>query len=248
VGFGLPALLGLTGPQILLAVGVVLVGACLQGALGFGLGLVSAPVLVMLNPDLVPGALLAMGVPLAFSMAWRERADLDLKSVRWAIAGRVPGTIVGSLSVALLSRQALSIGFGVVILGAVAVSLIGLAVVPTRTNLFIAGVASGITGTATSVGGPPIALVYQQMTGPQVRAALSAYMVAGSIGSLLALAAVGELEVSDLVIALSLSPVVMAGFGLSRRAISVVDRGFTRPAVLGFAALSGCSIIIRTLV
>lgn len=245
MGFDIPQFLGITGLELLIAVAAVLVGSCLQGALGFGLGLVSAPVLVILNADLVPAALLAIGLPLAASVVWRERADLDLRMIRWAILGRIPGTIIGSLSVALLSRQVLSVGFGVVILAAVAVSTFGLAITPTRRNLFVAGVLSGVSGTATSVGGPPVALVYQQMPGAQVRAALSFYMVVGAVGSLVALGLVGEVEPNDLLVAAILSPVVMVGFVVSRRVVHIVDQGLVRPAVLVFASLSAVSIVVR---
>jgi hypothetical protein len=44
--------------QLVFAWAVVAVGAALQGAVGFGLGVIGAPLLVLIAPGLVPGPLL----------------------------------------------------------------------------------------------------------------------------------------------------------------------------------------------
>ena len=103
----------LSAAELLLATLAVLVGACIQGSLGFGLGLVAAPVLVMLDTSLVPSVVLGIGVPLTYLVAWRERRSLDLRRVSWAMAGRVPGTAIGSVAVLALSERWLAGMFAV---------------------------------------------------------------------------------------------------------------------------------------
>lgn len=235
----------LSATEIALATTAVLVGACLQGSLGFGLGLVAAPVLVMLDTSLVPSVVLGIGVPLTYLVAWRERRSLDLRRVWWAIAGRVPGTVVGSVAVVLLSERWLAGMFAVALLLAVAASVAGFGVEPTRPALFSAGVGSGFMGTATSVGGPPMALLLQREAGPELRASLAAFMAFGATISLAALVVVGEFDRHALEVTAALAPAVLLGFAVSRWTNPILDRGYTRPAVLTFAALSAVSILIR---
>lgn len=239
------SILGLSLLEIVIALSAVIAGACLQGSLGFGLGLVAGPVLVLLEPGLVPGPLLCMSVPLALLVAWRERKSLDFGSVRWAVVGRIPGTLLGSMAVLLLSQRGIAGLFAFAVLSAVAVSLLGLSVEPTRRNLLSAGVASGAMGTATSVGGPPIALVYQRSSGPELRASMAAFMIFGASFSLVVLVALGEFDLTDLKLSALLVPGVVVGFVLSRWTNSFLDNGYTRPAVLTFAVISAVSIVIR---
>jgi uncharacterized membrane protein YfcA len=232
-----------SGGDIALATAAVAVGACVQGVVGFGLGLIAAPLLALLDPDLVPGPLLFVGVPLTVLVALRERAALDFHGIRWAIAGRVPGTIAGSVAVALLPDGPLVVLLGFVVLLAVVLSVGGWSVRPTTGTLVSAGLASGFMGTATSIGGPPMAMVYQRVTGPQLRATLAAYFVFGASFSLLTLAVAGEFGAHELELGLTLLPGVLAGFALSWLAAHVLDRGYTRVAVLGCSAASALVLI-----
>jgi uncharacterized membrane protein YfcA len=231
--------------QLGIALLAVVAGATLQGSLGFGLGLVAAPVLVLLDTRLVPGPILCMGVPLTLLVAWREREALDFDGIRWAIVGRVPGAVIGAFAVVLLAERWLAALFAIAILSAVGLSALGLTVAPTRRNLFAAGVTSGLMGTATSVGGPPVAMVYQRNSGPELRASLAAFMVFGAGISQTLLTAVGEFDLTDLGLAALFVPAVLTGFVLSRWSNQYLDRGYTRPAVLVFAAASAISILIR---
>ncbi|HET7655019.1 MAG TPA: TSUP family transporter [Acidimicrobiales bacterium] len=233
----------MSGGDIALATAAVAVGACVQGVVGFGLGLIAAPLLALLDPDLVPGPLLFVGVPLTVLVALRERAALDFHGIRWAIAGRVPGTIAGSVAVALLPDGPLVVLLGFVVLLAVVLSVGGWSVRPTTGTLVSAGLASGFMGTATSIGGPPMAMVYQRVTGPQLRATLAAYFVFGASFSLLTLAVAGEFGAHELELGLTLLPGVLAGFALSWLAARVLDRGYTRVAVLGCSAASALVLI-----
>lgn len=226
----------------------VLVGACLQGSVGFGFGLVAAPVLALVDPTLVPTVIIAMSVPLTCLVAWRERDALDLRRVGWAVLGRTLGTVAGLVAVLYLSERWLAAVFAFALLFAVAISAVGRTVAPTKPALFIAGGASGAMGTATSVGGPPMALLLQHETGPQLRASLSAFMAFGVTLSLVALAAVGEFDRHKVQVALGLAPLVVVGFVLSKWTTRIADRGYTRPLVLTFAAVSAISILIREVI
>lgn len=228
-----------------IAMTAVLVGACLQGSLGFGLGLVAAPVLALIDPTLVPSVILGMGVPLTYLVAWRERQALDLGRIGWAMFGRVLGTVAGSIIVVYLSQRWLAGAFAFALVVAVVISVIGLSVAPTKPALFIAGSVSGAMGTATSVGGPPMALLLQHENGPQLRAALASFMAFGASLSLVALAVVGEFDRHKVGVVFALAPFVVVGFVASRWTNRVLDRGYTRALVLVFAGVSAISILFR---
>ena len=223
----------------------VLVGACLQGALGIGFGLVSAPVLALVDIRFVPAPIIGASVILSVLMAYRERAALDLPSVSWAIAGRVVGAAMGSVAVALIADRWLAILLSVSLLGVVAVSIGGWSIRPTPRSLFGAGTASGFSGTTTSIGGPPMALVYQHQSGQEMRSALATFQLFGGVISLVALAVAGEYAATELALTGALILAVVLGFVTSRWAIPYLDRGRIRPAVLSFAVIAALVILAR---
>ena len=240
-------LLGLDPTAWAIALLAVLLGSLLQGSLGFGLGLVAAPIVVLIDATLLPVTLIGLSIPLALLIAWRERAALDLGTIRWAIAARFPGAVVGALAVASLGTRSLAIAFALAILVAVGVSLRGPAVRQTPRNLVIAGFVSGVTGTATSIGGPPMAIVLQHRSGPELRAAMSTFNAVGTVASLAMLLAVGELDRRELGVIAVLVPAAIGGFLISAHTNRVLDRGYTRTAVLSLAAVSAVGILIRAL-
>jgi hypothetical protein len=118
---------------------------------------------------------------------------------------------------------------------------------PGPRTLFGAGVLSGFMGTASSIGGPPMALVYQHGPGDRLRATLGMYFVAGGVMSLSALAVVGRFGPIEAWLGAALVPGIALGFTVSSRLKGLVDRGYTRPAVLTVAVAMGLSVIIRQL-
>ena len=84
----------------------VFVGAIAQGAIGFGMGLVAAPVITMLNPSVMPGAIQVVNFTLPlFTLAveWRR---VDWRGLGFAVLGRIPGSFLGGLVVVYVSTRA----------------------------------------------------------------------------------------------------------------------------------------------
>lgn len=232
---------------LIIAGGAVLVGSAVQGSIGLGLGLIAAPVVSLLDPALIPGTVLittALLPALTLTAEWRH---VDLRGVSWALAGRFVGTIGGVWVVAVLTPQALGGLVGLIVLVAVALTVSTVRVRPTRVTLSVAGLISGVAGTATSIGGPPVALVYQHDPGPRVRSTLSAYFVVGVFVSLGALAIGGQLEQRDVVTGLTLLPFVVVGFLLARPLRRAVDGHRLRAALLIVVTVSSVVLIIQSL-
>jgi uncharacterized membrane protein YfcA len=237
----------LSAAEIVVAVAATLVGATVQGSIGFGMNLVTVPVLAIVEPATLPATPVLLGVPISLVMVRHEWHAVDRASIGWILAGRIPGTIVGTIIVVLVATSTLSVLVGVVVLASVAMSAVGRTIAVNPRTCTIAGVESGVMGTAAGIGGPPLALLYQHHEGPVMRSTLAASFFFGTILSLTALGVAGEVLLAHVGLAALLTPAVYLGARLSRALARVLDRGWLRPAVLGFAALSALVAIVNGL-
>ncbi len=226
----------------------VVIGATVQGTVGLGLGLVAAPVTSLIAPSLVPGVLLWLAAAYPVLTLMREWRDVDWPGLAWALPARMVGTGGGVYVVAVASPQALGTGISLMVLLGVALTVRAVRVPVTPGSLIGAGLISGVSGTATSIGGPPFALLYQRRAGAQVRSTMAAYFLVGALLSLAGLALAGEADGEDAVVALVLLPCLVAGFAISGPLRRHVDAGRTRNAVLFVCAASAIALLVRSLV
>ena len=182
--------------QLLIAGAAVLVGALVQGLIGFGIGPVAAPVLVLIDSSLVPAALLLVTVPHPLMSVAREVDFVDWRGLGWILLGRIPGTAVGAYSVTVLSARLLGVLVASAVLIAVVASVVRWRPRMTREALVVGGLISGAFGTSTAIGGPPIAILYQGSTGPRLRATLAGVSFFGVLISIGALGLAGEIWLS----------------------------------------------------
>jgi uncharacterized membrane protein YfcA len=222
-------------------------GAAVQGAVGFGMALIAAPLLVLIRPELVPGPLLINGLALTLLVARRERDSIDLFGVKWALVGRIPGVALGALALASAPAEEMSLLVGLAVLAGVALGFARVDLSPSPRVLLGAGLFSGLFGTIASIGGPPLALVYQHAPGPQLRGTLAGYFIVGSLMTLAALIPIGRYGASELTWTLLLLPGTLLGFAGSNRLTGWVDAGRTRRAVLAITTAAGAAAVLRSL-
>lgn len=221
----------------------VALGALVQGSVGFGIALVSAPLLAIIDPRLVPVPMLLLATAHATLTLRREYRDTDWAGVGWALLGRLPGVAIGVLAVAVLPPRWFGLAVAVIVLTCVALSLVRWRPRPTAPALVLAGVVSGAAGTASAIGGPPVALLYQHAHGARLRATMAAYFVIGSLLSLTGLLVGGQFSTDALQAAALMVPFLIAGFALSGPARRHVDHGWTRPAVLAMAGAGALALL-----
>ncbi|UED85736.1 sulfite exporter TauE/SafE family protein [Streptomyces profundus] len=232
---------------LLLVGGAVFLGSALQSGIGLGLGLLGAPTLALVEPSLLPGGLLITSLVLPVLTIAGERRHIDWRGLAWALPARVPGSLLGVWLVARLAPDALAGAVGVMVLLAVAASLWRVRV-PIRPDTLIGvGVISGVAGTATSIGGPPMALLYQYEPPARVRATLAAYFVLGGAMSLAALLAGGQLTGRQVGYGLAATPLVIAGYFLGRLLRDRFDAAALRAVLLAAVAAAGTSLVVRAL-
>ncbi|MGY0216127.1 sulfite exporter TauE/SafE family protein [Endozoicomonadaceae bacterium StTr2] len=233
--------------QLATALGAVFMGALLQGMIGFGLAIVSAPILYVVAPSLVPGSLIMVGLMIALLTLRKYWGSLQLAEMKYAIAGRIPGSLVGAYLLAAASHNQMSLLMGGTLLMAVAVSLCPVNIQATRSSLLAAGVVSGITGTTSSIGGPPIALVMQNETGDRMRAGMSVYFVCSNIISLAFLAAADMFGWAHIKQALLMIPAILLGSWLASKLAVYVSHQVVRLTVLAACSLAGFTAIAGAL-
>lgn len=231
----------------LLCVAIAFVGAAVQGSIGLGFGLLATPILAMIDTEFVPGAVLVAILPLTISLSIRNYADVDRRGAGLALAGRVPGAILGAVVVAAVSGRAIAIALALSVLLAVALS-VRLPHVPQTAALTVgAGVVSGFMGTATGVGGPPLALLWQRTAAHVVRATLSVYFAVGTVFSILTLTVAGTYSGRQWRLGLLLIPGVVVGLVASRWVREHLNGPRSRPFLLGICAASALALLAEQL-
>lgn len=228
--------------------GTVVLASALQASIGFGIGLLAAPIVALVDPRLVPGTLIMVATVLTLIVVIREREDIDLRGTGWALVGRVPGTIAGALLLAMLPHRALAILLAAVVLSGVVVTSFGWIPAPRRRNVVLAGAASGVLGTATAIGGPPMALVWQRNTGARLRGTMSGFFLVGSMMSIAALTATGAIDGRTMGGFAVLIPAAIAGYLLSRPMNKFLDPKRLRWLAIGVSSVGATVLIGRELV
>jgi uncharacterized protein len=239
--------LPVTPVEFAIALALATIGSTVQGVVGLGLAVVSAPILLLINPVFVPGPLLLAAMMLTILIAYKERDSVAYNEVAIGALGRVFGMVPAALAMNSLDQQSYSLLFAVLILLGVILSISGWHLRPTPKALLAASTLSGFTGTISSVGGPPLALVYQNELGPHIRGTMSSIFTVGTIISLTGLWWAGKFGLTEFLVGLSLAPAVLVGFVASRYATGYIDGKLTRPAILLVSALSAAVIIAKVL-
>lgn len=232
----------------LMAAVFIVFGAIGQSTIGIGFGMFAAPFLAFIEPRLVPGTVLMMGMTVSSMIVVREFRHIDREGLTWALVGRALGAVGAGMTIALIPAKLFGVLFALLILLAVVLSLLGWRLLPTRNNLITAGVLSGYMGTITSVGAPPVALVYQHRAAEVIRPTMATFLFIGAGMSIVTLALAGRFGATEFVLGVLMLPPLLLGFYLSRFILPLVDRGFVRPLILGITGLAAVALLIRSLV
>ncbi|MGE8516332.1 MAG: sulfite exporter TauE/SafE family protein [Alcaligenes nematophilus] len=229
---------------LLIAFAAVLAGAFIQGASGMGFALIVVPVLALVHPEAIPGALLFLMLPLNAYVAWRERGAIDRSGAGWITVGRFAGTFAGLGILLVLSTYWLNQFVGISTLLAVLASVLAPSFTPGKKAFIATGLVTGITETATGIGGPPLALVYQHAPVATLRSTVALCFLVGEVISLAVLGISGALQCSHLSYAVLCLPALLLGMGLSSLVHHKLDQRRLRIGVLVFATVSGLAVML----
>lgn len=234
-------------PEFVVAAAAVLLGAIVQGSVGVGLNIVAAPFVALVVPTALPPTLVLLAIPVSTWTFVREHHAVDRLALPWMLAGALPGTLLGLLILEVTDTTALTVIVACTVLTGVAISLVAPPVPTNRGTALAAGVTSNVFGTATGVGGPPTALLFQHRPGPTTRSTLGAFSLASTTLSVVGYVVTATITGDQLVFALALAPFMAAGLWTSRHFHVHVDGGWLRPAVLTLSAIAGIAALVRAL-
>lgn len=228
--------------ELLVAMCIEATGALLQGTFGFGINLVSAPLLVLVSSQFVPGPIVIASLVSSGLVALREKGNVDRTVVSWALVGRVPGTVLGALVLVFMASARLGPVVGSCVLFAVVVTMIKDRMPRYRSLLVGVGVVSGIMNMVAGLGGTPFALICSDMSSDIARPTISAYVVIGGTLSALVLVVIGRIGMLSLELSMWLLPGVFGGVGLSKLVIGRMDR--TSNARYGVLAIATAGAVV----
>jgi uncharacterized protein len=232
----------------LVAVGLCMAaGSAVQASCGLGLALVAMPGLIFLEPRMLPGPMLSSSLLLSCFVLRREWGSPDRRGLGWAMFGRVLGTVA---TVLLLPRD-VSGGLGpilgvMLLIGVVLSAQTRLALKPTPGTLSLAGMISGLMGTASAVGGPAMGLVYRGEEMARLRSTLAAFFIFGATLSLLALGLTGHYGRHELFLSVVAIPGVLLGQWLGGPVFREVSQKNLRRGVLLLATAGGLLALVKS--
>jgi uncharacterized protein len=212
-------------------------GAFVQSATGMGFALVLSPALfAVMDPEEAVTAVLLLGAVLCALVLFESRR-VGTHGLGRLLVPAVPGLVVGLAVLALLSKEALQIGVGVVVVAA-ALWQLRHGAAALRLNAVVAGFLGGAFTTSISVNGPPLALWLESERAPPAvfRTTLAAAFLILDVAGI---ALIVSREGTDVVDPARLGPLlacVLVGYGLGAA-------GFRRLDAERFSAIVSILII-----
>ena len=234
--------------QLFFIASLIFIGSSVQGVLGFGFAVIASPIVVQVEPLLVPQLLSLLGLPLAIRIFIREKSKVDFVSVKPLIWGRLLGGPLGLYLLFLLSEKYLSISVGGIVFFAGIASYFGWTVNKTSINSLIAGTLSGVFGMIAAIGGPPVALLYRNSEPEEFRPSLNSVFTIGIVITLTLLAFTGRIYLDHIYMFLINIPFVFLGIRLSSVLFSKISQKAIATSVTYFSIASGLYVILRNLI
>ncbi|TYK64350.1 sulfite exporter TauE/SafE family protein [Colwellia echini] len=224
---------------------IVLIGSLLQGLIGYGVGMFCAPLLFLISPNLVPAPLILISTIITLYMMVRDRGHLQFEQVSWAMSGGFLGVLLAGLILKFTSKEQFELVFALLILFAVFISLLGFNPKVNKVTNAIAGFTSGLMGTITAVGGPPMALLYQNGDIKNIKANLTAFFLFLNIIALITLALVEQISVNTFITVGLTLPGIAAGLYISSKAHHIMKAHLIRRWILALSAITAIIAIVR---
>lgn len=233
--------------SLLLGMLIIMSATVVQYGVGVGFGLLAGPLLALLNIEFVPVPVLILTFITSVSAALAEWRLVKVDQLKSCVGGRILGSILAAMLLGFMpDEKSFMLMFGVVVGIMVLVSVGGLKIPFNLVTIGLAGFVSGVTATITSVGGPPMAAVYQNQKPKDARPTLQVFFAMGSFASFMVLVIMGYVKTTDFLIATCLLPGTIAGFLLGPKLRPFFDKNF-RPWILGIAAIASVLLIQRGL-
>ena len=240
----------LSGLDLLIALTIILVGATVMGTLGFGLGLVTVPVLMeLVDPQSVVIIVNGSIAVLMLLVLLQVRQHLNLRLAGGMALGGLAATPIGVLALDAANPTALRLAIALVIVVLAVLSLI-------RVQLPLAhkspagpvlGFLTSLSVTTLSIGGPLVAIyaVTRGWTPPVMRASLALFFIVFEVAALSLYALSGLADKEDAGNIAVLLPAVLAGFALASVLVGRMNAPVFRYAAIAVIIAGGLTLLAR---
>jgi uncharacterized protein len=226
----------------------ILVSSATHRVTGQAFGLICAPLIALAAPAHIPALILLCGLPVMMYSFKGDWAEIRWREISYAFAGRVAGAMLAATIIAVAAdKNFISVCVGVSVLLGVAISLTNFAVAINPASLVAAGFMSGAMATLTSVGAPPMGLLYQRASFGHVRATLNAFFLFGALASVGALLLYRLIDRSDVGLTIALLPAIWLGTMAGDVFLKRLTIKSLRPFTLIISTFAAVVLLLRTL-
>jgi uncharacterized membrane protein YfcA len=234
----------LLSATLLVALFAALLAGIVTGLTGFGLALISTPILLFVyEPRTVIVLTTIFSIVINSAVVWDSWQEARR---RLALALLIPalfGIVIGVEVLSVIDPDYVRLGVGlIVVFSALLLARdIRLPEADTRWGTIVAGSASGALSTSTGLAGPPIVLLLASRDLPkhEFRGTSALYFLPMSVVGLAVLAFRGLVEASEIPLGLLLIPAAIAGKAIGTSLLSRVSEGAFRTLTLGLVTLTG---------
>ena len=221
----------LSAPELATALVVVLAGATVMGLVGFGIGMVISPILLLLiEPEAVVITINGLSILLLVLVAVQTRGQpVPMRTVAPMTLAGLMAVPVGVLILSAASPGAvLRVTIAGVILALAIPSALNVRYPLTQTRLVspVFGFVGSMLVTGLGVGVPLVALflVTQRWSGQAIRRSIALCYLVVALGAVVVYGVTGMLTLERIWVMLSLAPAVLVGFGLASLLVNANGR------------------------
>ena len=242
----------LSGPELALALGVVLAASAVTGLVGFGMGMVVSPILLLvLDPQSVVTTINSLSILVLAMVGVRARHDLPVARVLpLALAGLLAVPIgVLILSTASPGPMRIAIASLVLVLAIPSVLRVQRPLPWARVLGPLIGFLGAMMVTGMGVGVPLVALflVNQGWSARSIRASIAVYYLFVGLEAVVLYAATGLYTLERLSLTLALAPGAVLGFGLASLLMRRINDRVLRYIVMVVIIAASLGLLLREL-
>lgn len=229
---------------MLVALFAALLAGIVTGLTGFGLALISTPILLFVyEPRTVVVLTAIFSIFINTAVVWDSWHEARRRLSLALLVPALFGVVVGAVVLGVVDPDYVRLGVGAVVLfsAMLLVRDVRLPGANTRWGTLVAGAASGALSTSTGLAAPPIVLLLASRNLPkhEFRGTSASYFLPMSVAGLAVLALRGLVESSEVPLGLALVPAAVVGKAFGTALLKHVSERAFRAVTLGLVILTG---------
>ncbi|MDP8948792.1 MAG: sulfite exporter TauE/SafE family protein [Actinomycetota bacterium] len=229
---------------LLVALFSALLAGAVSGLTGFGLALISTPLLLFVfDPKTVVVITAVLSIFINLAVVWDSWRDADQRVVLALLPPAFVGIVAGVEVLRVVNPLYIRLAVGVVVVSSALLLLrdIRLPGAETRWGTVVAGSASGALSTSTGLAGPPIVLLLASRGLPKhaFRGSSALYFLVMSVVGVIVLFYRGLFDGGDVPLMLALIPAAFLGKAIGTAMLKRISERTFRLVTLGIVILTG---------